>query len=57
MLIAAKLLADDTFHLLVIVALVLFVIAAVMAVIEKAWVIGLLAAGLAFFALAYVVVS
>jgi len=54
---AAKLLADDTFNVLMIVAVILFVVAAVMAVLERAFVIGLLAAGLAFAALAWVVVS
>jgi len=54
---AAKLIADDTFNVLAIVAVILFVVAAVMAVLERAFVIGLIAAGLAFFALAWVVVS
>jgi len=54
---AAKLIADDTFNVLMIVAAILFVVAAVMAVLERAFVIGLLATGLALFALAWVVVS
>jgi len=47
---AAKLIADDTFN-------VLMIVAAVMAVLERAFVVGLIAAGLAFAALAWVVVS
>jgi len=54
---AVKLVADDNFHLLMLLAAVLFVVATVVAVMERAWWAGLMAAGLAFFALAYVVVS
>ena len=57
MLFATKIIADDTFHIFVLIAAILFVIAAVMAVMERAWWAGLMAAGLAFFALAYVIVS
>jgi hypothetical protein len=57
MTLAAKIIADDTFSVLVIVACVLFVVAAVLAVIERAFVIALVSAGLAFFMLAWVVVS
>jgi hypothetical protein len=54
---AADIIADDTFNLLVIVAAVLFAAAAVMSVVERAIVMALLCAGLAFFAFAWVVVS
>jgi hypothetical protein len=54
---AVDIIADDTFNLLVIVAAVLFAAAAVMAVVERAIVMALLSAGLAFFAFAWVVVS
>lgn len=57
MTLAAKIIADDTFHVFVLIAAILFVVACVLAVIERAWWAGLMAAGLAFFALAYVVVS
>jgi hypothetical protein len=57
MLFATRVIADDTFHIFVLIAAILFVVATVMAVLERAWVVGLIAAGLAFFALAYVVVS
>jgi len=57
MLFATKIIADDTFHIFVLIAAILFVVATVVAVMEKAWWAGLMAAGLAFFALAYVVVS
>lgn len=57
MMFGADLIADDTFNLLMIVSAVLFAAAAVMAVVERAFVIALTAAGLAFFAFAWVVVS
>jgi hypothetical protein len=57
MTLAAKIIADDTFHVFVLIAAILFVVACVLAVIERAFVIALLSAGLAFFAFAWVVVS
>jgi len=54
---AAQIIADDTFTFLVLIAAILFVVAAVMAVLERAFVIGLIAAGLAFLAFAWFVVS
>lgn len=54
---ATDLIADDTFNIACVIAAVLFIIAAVMAVLERAWVIGLLAAGLAVFTFAWVVIS
>lgn len=57
MSLAADIIADDSFNIACIIACVLFVIAMVLAVVERAFVIALLAAGLAFFAFAWVVVS
>jgi hypothetical protein len=56
-LLAADLIADDTFNIACVIACVLLIIAAVMAVLERAWTFALLAAGLAVFAFAWVVVS
>jgi hypothetical protein len=55
-LLAAELIAD-TFNVACIIACVLFIIGAVMAVLEKAYVIALTCSGLAVFAFAWVVVS
>jgi NADH:ubiquinone oxidoreductase subunit K len=56
-MLAAELIADDTFNILTLVAAILFAIAAVMAVLERAIVVTLTSAGLALFALAWFVVS
>jgi hypothetical protein len=57
MLSATKVIADDTFHVFMLIAAILFVIATVMSIAYKTWVMALLCAGLAFVAAAYVVVS
>jgi hypothetical protein len=54
---AAQLVADDAFNVCMIVALVLFAIAAVFAAVERALTIALISAGLAIVALGWVIVS
>jgi NADH:ubiquinone oxidoreductase subunit K len=54
---AAQLVADDTFHVFMLVAAILFAIATILAVIDRSIVMALIAAGLVFAAAAYVVVS
>jgi hypothetical protein len=56
-MIAAQLVADDTFHVFMLVAGILFVIAGVLAIMERSIMMALIAAGLALGAFAYVVVS
>jgi hypothetical protein len=57
MMYATRIIADDTFHVFMLIAAILFVIGAVMSVMERAWTSALLLAGLTFVAVAYVVVS
>lgn len=57
MMLAAQLIADDTFRLFILVALVLFVAGTVMSIMERAWVTAFLCAGLVFMAAAWLAVS
>jgi hypothetical protein len=54
---AAQLVADDTFHVFMLVAAILFAVATVLAIMERSVMMALIAAGLVFVAAAYVVVS
>ena len=57
MLFATKVIADDTFHVFMLLAAILFVVATVLAIIQKAYVLAFVSAGLVLVAAAYVVVS
>ena len=54
---ATRVIADDNFHVFMLIAAVLFIVAAVLSAIERAWTFALVSAGLAFIAFAYVIVS